>query len=148
MPAAVASQCVEATIPNVPLSSGRVVNVIARHGSLPPPMAAELIDGSAIAQQVRAEVRDDVAAWTAAGHERARAWRPCWSATTRRRRSTSAASRRRRAEVGIRGFDHRLAHDAAHERGRGAAAPSSTPTRRSRGSCCSCRRRRRSTAPR
>jgi hypothetical protein len=30
MPAADASQCVDATMPNVPLSSGRVVNVIGR----------------------------------------------------------------------------------------------------------------------
>ena len=28
-----------------------------------------LIDGKAIAQQVRNEVRDEVAAWVAAGHE-------------------------------------------------------------------------------
>jgi methylenetetrahydrofolate dehydrogenase (NADP+) / methenyltetrahydrofolate cyclohydrolase len=31
-------------------------------------MAAEIIDGKAIAQEVRAEVRDEVAAWVAEGH--------------------------------------------------------------------------------
>ena len=35
IPAALASQCVEATIPKVPDSSGRVVNAIPRNASLP-----------------------------------------------------------------------------------------------------------------
>ena len=43
------------------------------------------------------------------------------------------------AEVGIRGFDHRLPGDAPQRGGRGADRASSTPTRRSAGSSASCR---------
>jgi methylenetetrahydrofolate dehydrogenase (NADP+)/methenyltetrahydrofolate cyclohydrolase len=77
-------------------------------------MAAELIDGKAIAQQVRAEVRADVEAWVAAGHE------PPGLATVLVGDDPASAiyvggKQRASAEVGIRGFDHRLPQDAAHE---------------------------------
>ena len=76
-------------------------------------MPAELIDGKAIAQQVRAEVRADVEAWVAAGHE------PPGLATVLVGDDPASAiyvggKQRASAEVGIRGFDHRLAHDASH----------------------------------
>jgi methylenetetrahydrofolate dehydrogenase (NADP+) / methenyltetrahydrofolate cyclohydrolase len=76
-------------------------------------MAAELIDGKAIAQQVRAEVRADVQAWVAAGHE------PPGLATVLVGDDPASAlyvggKQRASAEVGIRGFDHRLPQDAAH----------------------------------
>jgi len=76
-------------------------------------MAAELIDGKAIAQQVRAEVRDDVAAWVAAGHE------PPGLATILVGDDPASAiyiagKQKASAEVGIRGFDHRLPADTPH----------------------------------
>jgi methylenetetrahydrofolate dehydrogenase (NADP+)/methenyltetrahydrofolate cyclohydrolase len=76
-------------------------------------MAAELIDGRAIAQQVRAEVRADVEAWVASGHE------PPGLATVLVGDDPGSAlyvgsKQRAGAEVGIRGFDHRLAADASH----------------------------------
>jgi methylenetetrahydrofolate dehydrogenase (NADP+) / methenyltetrahydrofolate cyclohydrolase len=76
-------------------------------------MAAELIDGRAIAQQVRADVRADVAAWVAEGHE------PPGLATVLVGDDPGSAlyvgsKQRASAEVGIRGFDHRLPQDATH----------------------------------
>jgi methylenetetrahydrofolate dehydrogenase (NADP+)/methenyltetrahydrofolate cyclohydrolase len=76
-------------------------------------MAAELIDGKAIAQQVRAEVRADVEAWVAAGHE------PPGLATVLVGDDPASAiyvgsKQRASAEAGIRGFDHRLPQDATH----------------------------------
>ena len=56
-------------------------------------MAASILDGKALAEQIRAEIAQEVAAfrqppaWSPA-------WRPCWSARTRPARSTSATSRR------------------------------------------------------
>jgi methylenetetrahydrofolate dehydrogenase (NADP+) / methenyltetrahydrofolate cyclohydrolase len=75
-------------------------------------MPAEVIDGRAIAQAVRAEVRDAVAAWTAAGHE------PPGLATVLVGDDPASAvyvggKQKASAEVGIRGFDHRLAQDAS-----------------------------------
>jgi methylenetetrahydrofolate dehydrogenase (NADP+)/methenyltetrahydrofolate cyclohydrolase len=75
---------------------------------------AELIDGKAIAQQVRDEVREEVAAWVAAGHE------PPGLATVLVGDDPASAiyvggKQKASAEVGIRGFDHRLGHDAPHE---------------------------------
>jgi methylenetetrahydrofolate dehydrogenase (NADP+)/methenyltetrahydrofolate cyclohydrolase len=75
-------------------------------------VAAELIDGRAIAQQVRAEVRADVEAWMAAGHE------PPALATVLVGDDPASAlyvggKQRASAEVGIRGFDHRLPADAS-----------------------------------
>src|SRR3954454_13760988 len=74
IPAGDASQCVEATMPNVPLSSGRVVKEIPRVCSTSHTLAwralmAVVIDGKGVAQAVRDEVREEVAAWIAAGNE-------------------------------------------------------------------------------
>ncbi len=73
-------------------------------------MAAELIDGKAIAARVRAEVADDVAEWVTAGNA------PPGLATVLVGDDPASAiyvggKQRACAEVGIRGFDHRLAHD-------------------------------------
>jgi methylenetetrahydrofolate dehydrogenase (NADP+) / methenyltetrahydrofolate cyclohydrolase len=77
-------------------------------------MAAELIDGKAIAQQVRDEVRADVAAWVGAGHP------PPGLATVLVGDDPASAvyvggKQRASAEVGITGFDHRLPDDASHD---------------------------------
>ncbi|WP_028058152.1 bifunctional methylenetetrahydrofolate dehydrogenase/methenyltetrahydrofolate cyclohydrolase FolD [Candidatus Solirubrobacter pratensis] len=77
-------------------------------------MMAELIDGKAIAQQVRDEVREEVAAWVAAGHE------PPGLATVLVGDDPASAiyvggKQKASAEVGIRGFDHRLPADAPHD---------------------------------
>jgi methylenetetrahydrofolate dehydrogenase (NADP+)/methenyltetrahydrofolate cyclohydrolase len=76
-------------------------------------MAAELIDGKAIAQLVRAEVRDEVADWVAAGHA------PPGLATILVGEDPPSAvyvagKQQASAEVGIRGFDHRLPADRPH----------------------------------
>src|SRR4051795_12460106 len=73
-------------------------------------MAATLIDGKAIAQEVRTEVARDVAAWVGEGNE------PPGLATVLVGDDAASAvyiagKQRASAEVGIRGFDHRLAHD-------------------------------------
>jgi len=72
-----------------------------------------LIDGKAIAQQVRAEVARDVAEWTAAGHPA-----PGLATVLVGDDPGSAiyvgGKQRASAEVGIAGFDHRLSHDAEH----------------------------------
>jgi methylenetetrahydrofolate dehydrogenase (NADP+)/methenyltetrahydrofolate cyclohydrolase len=80
--------------------------------SLARPMA-ELIDGKAIAQQVRDEVRVGVEAWVAAGHE------PPGLATILVGDDPASAvyvngKQKASAEAGIRGFDHRLPEDATH----------------------------------
>src|SRR3954465_14995241 len=111
-PAAVGSQCVEATMPKVPLSSGRVVKVMPIVSRAE--MAAALIDGKAIAREVREEVRADVAAWVDQGHD------PPGLATVLVGDDPASAiyvggKQRASAEVGIRGFDHRLPADAPHE---------------------------------
>jgi methylenetetrahydrofolate dehydrogenase (NADP+)/methenyltetrahydrofolate cyclohydrolase len=77
-------------------------------------MPAELIDGKAIAQDVRAEVRAEVQAWVAAGHE------PPGLATVLVGDDPGSAiyvgsKQRASAEVGIRGFDHRLPAGTSHE---------------------------------
>jgi methylenetetrahydrofolate dehydrogenase (NADP+)/methenyltetrahydrofolate cyclohydrolase len=77
-------------------------------------MAAELIDGKAIAQAVRAEVREEVAAWVAEGNE------PPGLATVLVGDDPASAvyvggKQRASAEVGIQGYDHRLASDTAHD---------------------------------
>jgi methylenetetrahydrofolate dehydrogenase (NADP+)/methenyltetrahydrofolate cyclohydrolase len=77
-------------------------------------MPAEIIDGRAIALQVRAEVREAVSAWTAAGHD------PPGLATVLVGDDPASAiyingKQKASAEVGIRGFDHRMAHDVPHE---------------------------------
>jgi methylenetetrahydrofolate dehydrogenase (NADP+) / methenyltetrahydrofolate cyclohydrolase len=74
-------------------------------------MAAELIDGKAIAEQVRAEVALEVAAWVEAGHP------PPGLATVLVGDDPASAvyvggKQKASAEVGIEGFDHRLPDDA------------------------------------
>jgi methylenetetrahydrofolate dehydrogenase (NADP+) / methenyltetrahydrofolate cyclohydrolase len=76
-------------------------------------MAADLIDGKAIAQQVRAEVAAEVAEWTAAGH-------PAPGLATVLVGDDPASAvyvggkQRASEEAGIVGFDHRMPHDASH----------------------------------
>jgi methylenetetrahydrofolate dehydrogenase (NADP+) / methenyltetrahydrofolate cyclohydrolase len=77
-------------------------------------MAAEIIDGKAIAQQVRAEVAEEVATWTTGGHE------PPGLATVLVGDDPASAvyvggKQKASAEVGIQGFDHRLPQDTPHE---------------------------------
>src|SRR4051794_14056383 len=76
--------------------------------------AMTLIDGKAIAQQIRGEVREEVAQWVAAGHE------PPGLATVLVGDDPASAvyvkgKQKACADSGIRGFDHRLAQDASHE---------------------------------
>src|SRR3712207_4073017 len=77
-------------------------------------MSAQLIDGKAIAQQVRAEVAADVAAWVGEGHDR-----PGLATVLVGDDPAStvyvAGKQRACKEVGIEGFDHRLSHDAPHD---------------------------------
>ena len=77
-------------------------------------MAAERIDGRAIAQDVRAQVGRDVAAWVAQGHEA-----PGLATVLVGDDAASAVyiggKQKASAEVGIAGFDHRLAQDTSHE---------------------------------
>src|SRR4051812_36069088 len=77
-------------------------------------MAAQVIDGKAIAAAVRAEVKDEVAAWVQAGN------RAPGLATVLVGDDPASAvyiggKQKASAEVGIEGFDHRLAQDAAHD---------------------------------
>jgi methylenetetrahydrofolate dehydrogenase (NADP+)/methenyltetrahydrofolate cyclohydrolase len=77
-------------------------------------MAARIIDGKAIAQQVRAEVAEEVAGWTAGGHE------PPGLATVLVGDDPASAvyvggKQKASAEVGIQGFDHRLPQDTPHD---------------------------------
>ena len=74
---------------------------------------ATVIDGRAIAEQVRAEVAREVAAWVAAGHP------PPGLATVLVGEDPASAiyvggKQKATAEVGMRGFDHRLPQDASH----------------------------------
>jgi methylenetetrahydrofolate dehydrogenase (NADP+)/methenyltetrahydrofolate cyclohydrolase len=73
-----------------------------------------LIDGKAIAQLVRDEVREEVAAWAAAGHE------PPGLATVLVGDDPASAvyvngKQKACAEAGIRGFDHRLDADTSEQ---------------------------------
>ena len=77
-------------------------------------MAAQIIDGKAIAQAVRDEVRADVAAWVEQGN------RPPGLATVLVGDDPASAvyiggKQKASAEAGIEGFDHRLGHDASHD---------------------------------
>src|SRR6187455_3587843 len=73
-----------------------------------------LIDGKAIAQLVRDEVREEVAAWVQAGHE------PPGLATVLVGDDAASAvyvngKQKACAEAGIRGFDHRLPGDTPRD---------------------------------
>jgi methylenetetrahydrofolate dehydrogenase (NADP+)/methenyltetrahydrofolate cyclohydrolase len=76
-------------------------------------MAAGIIDGKAIAQQVRAEVAEEVGTWLEAGHPS-----PGLATVLVGDDPASAVylggKQKASAEVGIEGFDHRLAGDATH----------------------------------
>jgi methylenetetrahydrofolate dehydrogenase (NADP+)/methenyltetrahydrofolate cyclohydrolase len=74
---------------------------------------ADLIDGKAIAQQVRAEVRDEVAAWVADGHE-APGLATILVGDDPASDIYVSGKQKASAEVGLRGFDHRLAQDTPH----------------------------------
>jgi methylenetetrahydrofolate dehydrogenase (NADP+)/methenyltetrahydrofolate cyclohydrolase len=77
-------------------------------------MAAGIIDGKAIAQQVRSEVAEEVAAWVRDGRDR-----PGLATVLVGDDPGSAVyvsgKQKASAEVGIEGFDHRLHADATHE---------------------------------
>jgi methylenetetrahydrofolate dehydrogenase (NADP+) / methenyltetrahydrofolate cyclohydrolase len=77
-------------------------------------MTAEIIDGKAIAQAVRAEVRDGVAAWVAEGGAQ-----PGLATVLVGDDPASAVyvggKQKASAEVGIAGFDHRLPADTPHD---------------------------------
>ena len=108
-------------------------------------MAAERIDGKAIAQDVRAQVKRDVAAWVEQGHE------PPGLATVLVGDDPASAlyvgnKQKASAEVGIQGFDHRLPQDTAHDEVDAILQRAGRPTRACPASCSSSRRRRRSTA--
>jgi methylenetetrahydrofolate dehydrogenase (NADP+)/methenyltetrahydrofolate cyclohydrolase len=76
-------------------------------------MSARLIDGKAIAQDVRREVAADIEAWVAAGNP------PPGLATVLVGDDPASGvyvngKQRASKEVGIEGFDHRLPHDTPH----------------------------------
>jgi methylenetetrahydrofolate dehydrogenase (NADP+) / methenyltetrahydrofolate cyclohydrolase len=77
-------------------------------------MAAGIIDGKAIAQQVRAEVAEEVAAWVNAGNEA-----PGLATVLVGDDPASAVyiggKQKASAEVGIAGFDHRLPADTPQD---------------------------------
>jgi methylenetetrahydrofolate dehydrogenase (NADP+)/methenyltetrahydrofolate cyclohydrolase len=77
-------------------------------------MAAEIIDGKAIAQAVRAEVREEVAAWMDGGGTQ-----PGLATVLVGDDPASAVyvggKQKASAEAGIAGFDHRLPQDTPHE---------------------------------
>src|SRR3954451_3725535 len=77
-------------------------------------MSAEIIDGKAIAQEVRAEVRAEVAEWIGSGGRQ-----PGLATVLVGDDPASAVyvggKQRASAEVGIKGFDHRLPQDASHD---------------------------------
>jgi methylenetetrahydrofolate dehydrogenase (NADP+) / methenyltetrahydrofolate cyclohydrolase len=77
-------------------------------------MAAELIDGKAIAQQVRAEVAADVQAWVAEGNPK-----PGLATVLVGEDPASsvyvANKQRSTAEVGMQGYSHHLPSDVSHD---------------------------------
>jgi methylenetetrahydrofolate dehydrogenase (NADP+)/methenyltetrahydrofolate cyclohydrolase len=77
-------------------------------------MAAGIIDGKAIAQQVRSEVAEEVAAWVAAGHD-APGLATVLVGDDPASAVYIAGKQKASAEVGIQGFDHRLDHETPHE---------------------------------
>ena len=110
-------------------------------------MAATIIDGRAIAEQVRAEVARDVAAWVGAGNPQ-----PGLATVLVGDDPASAVyvsgKRKASAEVGIADFAEPLPRTRRTSEVEARDPASSTPTPRCPGSCCSCRRRRRSTGRR
>ena len=86
----------------------------ASRGSLPPLMAATVIDGKAIAQAVRAEVKAEVAEWVGAGN-RVPGLATVLVGDDPGSAVYIAGKQRASTEVGIEGFDHRLPQDTAHD---------------------------------
>jgi methylenetetrahydrofolate dehydrogenase (NADP+) / methenyltetrahydrofolate cyclohydrolase len=78
------------------------------------PMTATIIDGKAIAQQVRAEIRDEVSAWVAAGH-RAPGLATVLVGDDPASAVYVANKQKACAEAGIEGFSYDLAADASQE---------------------------------
>ena len=76
-------------------------------------MAAQVIDGTAIAQAVRDEVKAEVAAWVQAGH-RAPGLATVLVGEDPASAVYIASKQRSSAEVGIEGFDHRLDQSTPH----------------------------------
>src|SRR3954447_8935449 len=76
-------------------------------------MAAQLIDGKAIAPEGRAEIKREGADWVAEGHEA-----PGLATVLVGDDPASAlyvgSKQKASAQVGIQGFDHRLPHDTSH----------------------------------
>ena len=108
-------------------------------------MSAQIIDGKSIAEQVRKEVAGDVAAWVAAGHE------PPGLATVLVGEDPASAvyvggKQKATKEVGMRGFDHRLAADTPQAEVEALLARAQRRPGTSRGSCSSSRPRSTSTA--
>ena len=108
-------------------------------------MTATLIDGKAIAQQVRAEVREEIEAWVAGGG------RGPGLATVLVGDDPASAvyvgsKQRACAEVGIEGFAHDLPADTTQEEVEALLRRAQRRRPRCPGSCSSCRRRTTSTA--
>src|SRR3954466_7432777 len=78
-------------------------------------MTATTIDGKAIALQVRAEVAAEVADWVVAGNP-APGLATVLVGDDPGSAIYVANKQKATAEVGMRGFDHRLAHDAPHDK--------------------------------
>ena len=110
-------------------------------------MAAKLIDGKAIAQQVRAEVARDVAAWVEQGHE------PPGLATVLVGEDPASARLRRQQAEGVgRGRASRASttgcpQDAAHDEVEAMLKDLAADPRVSRDPAPAADARRRSTAP-
>src|SRR3954454_418034 len=77
-------------------------------------MSATTIDGKAIAQQVRAEVAAEVSEWVAAGNP-APGLATVLVGDDPGSAIYVANKQKATAEVGMRGFDHRLEADVTHE---------------------------------
>ena len=101
-------------------------------------MSAQIIDGKAIAEEVRREVAADVAAWVAAGNE------PPGLATVLVGEDAASAvyvggKQKATHEVGMRGFDHRLAADTPQDEVEALLARAQRRPARSPASCSSSR---------
>ena len=108
-------------------------------------MSARLIDGKAIAQQVRAEVREQVTEWVDGGGRR-----PGLATVLVGDDPASAVyvagKQKACAEVGIEGFNHPLSADVSEQQVVELLHELNADPTACRGSCCSCRRPRTSTA--
>src|SRR3954453_15052234 len=117
-------------------------------------MAAQIIDGKAVAARVARQGAEEVKAFTGE-HGRAPGLATVLVGDDAASAVYVGGKQKACAEVGIRGFDHRLAGEASAQGGGGRMPPSrrgascctrSTPIPRSAASCSSCPRRSTSTA--